>query len=268
MLDTFKWEADNSKRYAKLNKLKPVIEQYVFGCEFEFYLFDTNNYEKIKEELLNISNADLLTNDVTVPVCKDSTECMHLKPDISLKDHGLEISIPKSTYNQLIKYIKDINNLINKYGYTNNDTGFHIHISTSKKSGINIDFFKFALLCNQKGLLSSWSLRNEYCLDVMDIINCNDKIQSKKMKNAKGKVWNLELISNNHIEIRTMGGIDYHKKNTEILLELEKFKNIFEATLSKNTDEYINLEKLHLGKINNATSKIKKEFIKMTKPKD
>jgi hypothetical protein len=271
MLEISKWEADHSKRYIKVNKLEPIIEQYIFGCEFEFYLYDNNNYENIKEELFEISNVDLLTNDVTVPVCKDSSECMHLKPDISLKDNGLEISIPKSGYNQLIQYIKDINNLIDKYGYTNNDTGFHIHISTYKKSGVNINFFKFALLCNKNKLLYSWQQRNGYCLNVMDIINCNNKKQSKKIKNRKAngdKIWNLELISSNRVEIRTIGGIDYHKNNNKILLELEQFKNIFQETLSKDTDEYINLEKLHLEKINNATPEIKIEFMKMIEPKD
>lgn len=222
-------EKDNSKRYVKLNRLKFVVEEHIFGCEFEFYLYDNNNYENIKKELFEISDVDLLTNDVTVPVCKDSSECMQLKPDISLKDNGLEISIPKSGYNQLIQYIKDISSLIDKYGYTNNDTGFHIHISTYEKSGINIDFFKFALLCNKNNLLYSWLQRNEYCLNVMDIINCNNK---------------------------------------QILLELEQFKNIFKQTLAQNTTEYINLEKLHLEKINNATSEIKIEFMKMIKPKD
>lgn len=51
MLEDFKWEADYSRRYIKLNKLKPIVEQYIFGCEFEFYLHDNNHYENIKEEL-------------------------------------------------------------------------------------------------------------------------------------------------------------------------------------------------------------------------
>jgi len=267
MLKTFKWETDKSKRYIKTNKLEPILEQYVFGCEFEFYLYDNDKYEDIRKKLFEISDVDLLVNELTVPVCQDSSNCMHLKPDDSLKDDGLEISIPKSTYTQLIQYIKNINNLIDEYGYTNNDTGFHIHISTSKKSGININFFKFALLCNQNNLLNSWIQRNEYCLNVMDIINCNDKKQSKKIKNAKGKVWNLELISNNRIEIRTMGGINYHQNNNKILLELEQFKNIFEETLSKNTDDYINLERLHLERISKSSPKSINNFMNMVKPK-
>lgn len=267
MLENYTLEKDYSKRYRKPNKSLPIVEDYIFGCEFEFYLNDSKNYESIKEELFEISDVDLLSNDMTVPKCKDASECMHLKPDISLKADGLEISIPKSTYTQLVKYIVDINNLIDKYGYTNDDTGFHIHISTYKTSGINIDFFKFALLCNQNKLLDSWEQRNGYCLNVMDVINCHDRIESKKVKNGQGKVWNLELISSNRIEIRTMGGVDYHKKNDKILLELEQFQNIFKETLSKNTEEYIILEKLHLEKIKNASEDIQIEFMKMRKPK-
>ena len=141
MIDNFILESDNSKRYIKLNKLEPIIEKYIFGCEFEFYLHTDKSYDIVIKELFYISKVDLLTNNMTTPSCKDSSECMQLKPDISLeKDNGLEISIPKSNYSQLVDYIRDINSLIEKYGYTDNDTGFHIHISTSKHSGINIDF--------------------------------------------------------------------------------------------------------------------------------
>ena len=268
MLENYTWEEDYSKRYIKLDKSIQKVEEYMFGCEFEFYLNDIGDYETIKEELFKISNVDLLANNMTIPKCEDSSECMHLKPDISLKEDGLEISIPKSTYIQLVEYIVNINDLISKHGYTNNDTGFHIHISTDKISGINVDFFKFALLCNKNNLLYSWTQRNEYCLNVMDVINCHDKKESKKLKNKKGKVWNLELISSSRIEIRTMGGIDYHKNNEKILLELEQFKHIFRETLSKNTEEYRKLEKQHLEQINNASDEIKIEFIKMIKPKD
>ena len=267
MLKNFTLESDFSKRYIKPFKLEKTVEEYIFGCEFEFYLHDDKDYENIKEELFNISKVDLLTNDISIPDCKDSSDCMHLKPDISLDDGGLEISIPKSNYLQLIQYIQEINSLINKYGYTNDDTGFHIHISTSQKSGINVNFFKFSLLCNKNKLLNSWKQRNGYCLNVMNVINCHTIKESKKIKNAKGKVWNLELISSNRIEIRTMGGTNYHKNNNKILLELKQFRNIFEETLSKDTDEYIYLERLHLEKIKNASEDKIIEFMKILKPK-
>ncbi len=64
MLKNFTLEADNSRRYSKLNKPKIIIEEYIFGCEFEFYLYDNNDYETIKKELFEISDADLLTNEI------------------------------------------------------------------------------------------------------------------------------------------------------------------------------------------------------------
>jgi len=267
MAKDFIVEDDYSKRYFKSNKSEPTIEEYVFGCEFEFYLNDWSDYSKVVDELLYISKADLLANDLTRPNCSDSNECMHLKPDESLDDGGLEISIPKSTYSELIIYIKAINNLIDRYGYTDNSTGFHIHISTSKISGVNLNFFKFALLCNQNDLLHYWEQRNEYCLNVMDIFNAFRPKESKKIKNKKGKVWNLELISPNRIEIRTIGGKDYHKKSNKILAQIELFRDTFIETLYEDTLEYKDIEKLHLEKIKNASDELKKQFIEMIKPK-
>ncbi len=264
MLENFTLEEDNSKRYKKVNKPQYIpYKEYIYGCEFEFYLYDHSLYEEIKEKLFEISHKDLLTNDMTAPRCKDSDECMHLKPDISLGDNGLEISIPKSSYKQLQKYIMQINSLIGEYGYTDNDTGLHIHISTKKTNGIKFDFFKFSLLCNEVNLFDSWSQRNDYCLNVMDIIQCNNKQDSRKLKNKKGKVWNLELISNNRIEIRTMGGIDYHNDNEKIFNELKLFKDLFIETLAKPTPEYIVLEKKHLDRIKTANLSEQKKFMEI-----
>lgn len=256
----FTVESDNSKRYKKANTnvVDLSSEKYIFGCEFEFYLLDNINMDNLIAALFNISNADLLVNELGIPSTSDSSNCMHLKPDATLEDHGLEISTPICTYSELLKYIKQINNLIDKYGYTNNDTGLHIHISTTNSNGVNLDFYKFALLSNEQRLLDSWSERNCYCRNVMNIIELCSKNNSKIIKNKKDRM-NLHKINNNHIEIRTIGGNSYHLKVNKILDEVESFKDIFIETFSKDSQEYIELKTNHLYIINKLgdTCKIK-----------
>ena len=62
------------------------------------------------------------------------------------------------------------------------DTGFHIHISTVDES-IEVDFYKFMLLCNESSLLKNWENRNAFCLNVMDILTILDMEEAKKLKN-------------------------------------------------------------------------------------
>ena len=195
---TYIVENDNSKRYKKdtIKSNNLNIETYIFGCEFEFYLSSHDKFGIIVKELYYISKVDLLVNASSVPAVKDASECMHLKPDETLDNGGWEISIPKCSYGDLKKYIVSIHALISKYGYTNDDTGLHIHISTYDKNGVNLDFYKFALLSNEKRLLDSWSTRNQHCYNVMDIVNYFNKKDSNNIKTKKGRIWNLEKVSN------------------------------------------------------------------------
>ena len=257
-------ESDGSKRYlvAKDRELLES-EEYLFGCEFEFYPNEKYNQEHFIERLCLISQSDVVVNDIFVPSFKNATNYMQLKPDISLDSNGLEISTPICSYDKLMEYIIEINSLIEQYGYTNDDTGLHIHISKAKKDGVNFDFYKFALLCNDRGLLDRWGTRNGYCINVMSVINYNTKRDSKVLKNKKGRVWNLELVSKNRVEIRTMGGMDYHLKNREILQELTEYRDIFRETLDRDTQAFRALKREHLEMVKSASDEEKIGFMKL-----
>ncbi|MEK6658654.1 MAG: hypothetical protein AABY36_03110, partial [Campylobacterota bacterium] len=136
---------------------------------------------------------------------------------------------------------------------TNNDTGLHIHLSTKETNGVNLDFYNFALLCDKECLLDLWGQRNGYCCNVMDVINYHTASEARTIKNPKGRIWNLEKISASRIEIRTMGGIDYHTKGERILKEAEKYITTFKKALSLSKEENHTLRKSHLEKIASAT---------------
>ena len=86
-------ENDGTKRYNKEGSNNIIIEEeFFFGCEFEFYTKENFNIEIFIKELLDISDVDLLVNELTVPKCEGSEYCMHLKKDMTLKDNGFEVS--------------------------------------------------------------------------------------------------------------------------------------------------------------------------------
>ena len=81
----YRLESDGSKRYlvAKDSELLSD-EEYLFGCEFEFYPSEVYEQEAFLEELCSLSYSDVVVNEIFVPHFKNSESCMQLKPDISL----------------------------------------------------------------------------------------------------------------------------------------------------------------------------------------
>jgi hypothetical protein len=230
---------NTTKRYKSVFKKEfenlkvKEIDLYQFGCEFEFYI-DTNRYdlqnaiEEIRNKIVNFTNVDILVDLVSLPTDTDKNYCLQIKPDQSLDDNGIEISIPITTQQGVRHYIKNILPLIEKYGYTNEDTGLHFHISTMKQDGINFNFYLYMLMCHDKNLLSSWQPRSGYSQNVMDILSKNTKAKSREIKNKKGTIWNLEKIDSNHIEIKAIGGVNYHKEINKIIDEFNMYVKYFD----------------------------------------
>jgi len=216
---------------------------YQFGCEFEFYI-NTGKHslqdavEQIKNRVAEFTNADILVDLVSLPTDSDKNHCVQIKPDQSLDDNGIEISIPITTKNGVKHYINNILPLIEEYGYTNEDTGLHFHISTIKQDGINFNFYLYMLMCHNKNLLSSWLPRSGYSQNVMDILSKNTKAKSREIKNKKGTIWNLEKIDVNHVEIKAIGGVDYHKESDKIINEFNEYAKYFNAILENNDNDY------------------------------
>lgn len=148
------------------------------------------------------------------------------------------------------------------------DTGFHIHISTVAES-IEVDFYKFMLLCNESSLLKNWENRNAFCLNVMDILTILDMEEAKKLKNKKGRVWNLEKRrennKTNHIEIRTIGGTSYQRKVEQILNELDQFIEIFNRSIKNDNkdQEYKAILQKHMKILESAPKERREKFLQL-----
>ncbi|MFT5835208.1 MAG: hypothetical protein ACI9RG_000093 [Sulfurimonas sp.] len=108
----------NEKKYAgnkhcAYSDFKLNDDKYKYGCEFEFYIdSDTCTYEiaidEITKEIYNITNVDILVETVNLPSNSDKNHCIQIKPDISLQENGIEISVPITTQDGIKYFIKMI----------------------------------------------------------------------------------------------------------------------------------------------------------------
>jgi len=236
-----------------------------FGCEFEFYP-NTMLEDEMIESLSNV-----LKDKTSLKINLDSNDDnnMNYKNEPSLSSMGgKEITTPICSYEDLKHYIASICKIIDENAQTNEDTGFHIHISTIDKNK-EVDFYKFMLLCNEYSLFNNWGDRNIYCLNVMEILTVLDMEQAKKLKNKKGRVWNLEKRketgANNHIEIRTIGGTNYQRKQEQILNELDRFIKIFIRSINdgKKDEEFKTILGNHIKILRSATPERKEKFLQL-----
>jgi hypothetical protein len=263
---------ETTKRYETNNKVLlgsysiNKDDLYQYGCELEFYI-DTKNYnilnviEDIKDKILSFCDVDVLVDLVNLPIDEDKNHCIQIKPDQSLEDNGIEISIPITSQKGVKYYIENLFPLIEKYGYTNEDTGLHFHISTIKTDGANFNFYLYMLMCHDKGLLSSWLPRLEYSQNVMDILSKNSKSKTRKIKTKKGTIWNLEKLATNHIEIKSIGGVDYHRDIEKVFEEFDLYVECFDSVFKDKEPEYRQrLIYEHKNLISLANKDIVKEF--------
>lgn len=261
---TKRYSANQSCSYG--SHVVSASDKYQFGCEFEFYI-DTDFYDytividEIAKEIYEFTDVDILVDTVGLPIDDDRNYCIQIKPDNSLQDNGIEISVPITTRAGIEHFIKKICPIIDTYGYTNEETGFHIHISTVDSDGINFNFYKYMLLCDGAGLLSSWEPRVGYSQNVMDVLSLNSKQLSRKIKTKKGTIWNVEKIEPNHVEIKSIGGDSYHIEVGKITNEFLAYCEYFDKTLRKDTEDDKKMYREHKEQIEQVSTEISAKFV-------
>ncbi|OYZ23663.1 MAG: hypothetical protein B7Y23_10010 [Sulfurovum sp. 16-42-52] len=95
----------------------------------------------------------------------------------------------------------------------------------------------------------------------MDILSQNTKLESKKIKTGKGTIWNLEKISFNHIEIKSIGGIDYHSDTQKLIDEFNQYADLFHEALQIDTEKHKELYRKHKKQLENVELEKQKLFI-------
>lgn len=208
-------------------------EGYRYGLEFEFYLNTSGmDYyaaiDQLRDQLAEITRADILVDLVSVPEDVDAKYCMVIKQDQSLGDNSVEVSVPICSLAGVRHYTEHIFGIISSNSHsTEADCGFHIHISTTRQSGANVNFYNFMLLCDDYGLLRKWDVRQGFSHNVVDVLRGRKPAEARKIKNNVGAVWNLEKKSSSHVEIRTIGGVGYALRPDEVLEDINLYAESF-----------------------------------------
>ncbi len=116
------------------------------------------------------------------------------------------------------------------------------------------------LLCDNANLLASWEPREGYSQNVMDILSSHTKREARIIKTKKGTIWNLERIDTYHIEIKSIGGVDYHKEPDRIIKEFEVYTDYFLEAVGEMTDRHKELLLIHKQKVDAASKEVKADF--------
>ncbi len=97
----------------------------------------------------------------------------------------------------------------------------------------------------------------------MNILSKNTKAKTRKIKNKKGTIWNLEKVAPNHIEIKAIGGEDYHKYMDKIIEEFDMYVQCFDDILNGINSEYKkNLIDEHKRLVDSSSKIMIEEFSK------
>lgn len=237
---------DNKFEFQDMDKLDIKI-----GLEFEFYLGDkTGEFEKFRESLQNLFQVALpivIENIIFLPESCDkqkNKDFWYLERDDSLKDkNGYELVSPMLDIKAAKHYLTMISSFIEKLGYTTDDCGFHVHISSKELSSIKPS--NMMLLLEQNDCLSKWEEREGYNKNILDFFKIvHPDIFDVEYGNLS-KRYNLiprfdeTDIYKNHMEIRAFGGENYHLKTQEILDDLKMF---VEKIYIPSTNELISQE--------------------------
>jgi hypothetical protein len=184
-----------------------------------------------------------------------------LEGDTSLL-HGAEFISPPEPMDISIKKLFDFFEHIDNNGcVTSNRCGFHVNMSTDNKTLDGVDIPTFITLINQRLLFKLWGHRMENCqhvrsmqkilklkqYDIATVYGLQNTTDTK-IKDVGNLIiderYNFvnkrKINGKNYIEIRVMGGKDYHKKKEEIRQTIEHFAKTLEQAkkpeqLYKNT---------------------------------
>lgn len=235
-----------------------------FGCELEF-IVNKGQDDLVIEELNSLYKSNYLVDVKSMKIASNPKQTkVHYKYEASLEsDFGREFTSPICTFDELKNYLSEFALIINKYGETNSLTGLHIHISSSDKSGIELDLCKYTLLSDIENLLNNWGDRNEYCLNLMGIMDYLEFEDVILFKEHKGRVWNLLKRGSHHIEIRTFGGENYQNKMSQVISEIESYIKIFDFSTDDAFVSQVYLNKLekHAKKIENTSQETIENYL-------
>ena len=227
------------------------------GFEIEVETNIPQDYRHAKDKLIELaSNTEHITNTVLRNIgnyhgnrTDFRTTSWRLEADASLLN-GAEFISPPELMDVSIKKLFDFFEYIDSNGcVTTKRCGLHVNMSTDNKTLSGVDMPTFITLINQRLLFKLWGHRmknNQHVRNIQNIlklkqydissvyslqndINTKVKDVGDLMLGDRYNFVNKRRINEkNYIEIRVIGGENYHKKKEEIKQTIEHFAKILE----------------------------------------
>lgn len=206
--------------------LMPILSNidYTIGMEFEIVVDNKNiNFDEIIR-ILNNEGIHKINNAEHYHAINKNSDEWYVEIDISIKPYGFELISPVfNSVDEALSNMKKVFDIIDKYWSTNNSTALHINIGTFNYK--DIDLLKLLLFTGQDYVLKTFDRSdNSYTVNnlknlLSDIDPGEDryviyqKINDTVLSNDKYQFFNFKHLKNQkYIEIRGIGGSDYHKK--------------------------------------------------------
>ena len=241
---------------------------FLFGLEFEFYLKDTKdkaNFIKELNEKLNINLIDLththyaenpeewiLSVEKTMPILRNK--------------NGYELTSPILYFDKLKPTIDTVLEILQEYSFTNESCGFHFHISAENEDLVEPNIIKFLLLLNENKVFDDYRIRNEFVLNIMDVLKNTNLDIFRKFYKCLEKYYNVYFVDldQKHIEIRILGdeNYEYNENISDFIYSVSKYF-YFSMTEDENEKYVILLEEFKKENSGNQTILYKEDLEKL-----
>lgn len=214
---------------------------FLFGLEFEFYfknidqkkIFIKSLNEKFDTDVLDLTHTKYAENDEKWIISVEET-----MPELTEKRFGIELTTPILEYNQVEETIDFVLELIKTHGFTNDSCGFHFHLSTDNENFNYPDIIKFLLLLDHNGVFSDYHIRNNYALNILDVLKTTNLEIFRQWYKCLHKYYNIYFVDldQKHIEIRIIGSENYEYDET-IFEFIENILYYFYLSLTEKEKE-------------------------------
>jgi len=217
-----KYEIVTLKEYLELAKLSYVLNSfeinYTIGNDFDF---NNENYQNLVDNLRIIST-HILANSIKQIIGQDNSISKTISILQKLQEKDKNIFTFKKSIDNIIKYLRDIQNLDSKDEY--------------------IQLFELSKAMNSRGyLLNSITLLNEavgfYCVDIIKNIDKSLNNHIDRFKRENGNIYELAHQSKNVIKLQDRFSFPYLSQD----LKLSSGQKTFLQKKKKKLKEKLNI---------------------------
>jgi hypothetical protein len=228
--------------YEDGDEIPPPLEPEYGGYLYDLYdIDDEDGWERCVDDFMKFSNTPFKGYKVGQYNTVSSLKYWAIEPDSSLGSYGIEIKSPPLPMKEFVKMCPEMFKWIDKVGGTNDDCGFHIHMSLKNIPNLSksLDLVKLTMFTDEdyifkffpdridntytismKKQLSREGITEDDWKDFIDVKQLSNKVYSQHYNSIN---WEGLEDDKQHIEFRYMGGSNYHKKWDKIKVIIAQY---------------------------------------------